>query len=103
MYVGLVTWAWTNRVASMETFQANGDGKASARLLLVQSKTGEEIEIPRLNPSDAYRTLGAWISADGCQRKQLEVLQEKVSVWINSILNRSLNTQDRQLAYSAFL
>ena len=31
----LVHWAWTNGVASMETFQANDDGETSARLLLV--------------------------------------------------------------------
>ena len=77
----LVNWAWSNGVAPMESFQADDeDGATSARLLLVQSKTGEEVEIPRLNPSEAYRTLGAWITADGCQLKQLEVLSEKVSV-----------------------
>ena len=77
----LVNWAWSNEVALMESFQANdGDGATSAGLLLVQSETGKEVEILRLNPSEAYRTLGAWIAADGCQRKQLEVLLEKVSV-----------------------
>ena len=51
------------------------------KLLLQQSKTGEEVEIPRLNPPNAYRTLGAWIAADGNQQRQLEVLQERVVPW----------------------
>ena len=89
----------------METFRTNDGINASpdARLMFVQSETGEEVDIPRLDPSDAYRTLGAWIAADGSQRKQLEVLSEKVSAWFNSILCSSLNSQDKQLAYTAFL
>ena len=68
----LINLARSNRVASMESYQvAEGITPPGARLMLVQSKTGEEVEISRLDPGEAYRTLGAWISADGIQRQQL--------------------------------
>ena len=74
----LVYWKWSDGVALMETFRTDDGISASPddRLMLVQSKRGEEVDIPRLDPSDAYRTLRAWIAADGSQQKQLEVLSE---------------------------
>ena len=77
----LVNWAWKDGVATMSTFsEDNDDGNNCAKLRLVQSKTGQEVEIPRLQPGEAYRTLGAWVAADGSQDKQLEILAEKVTV-----------------------
>ena len=37
------------------------------------------------------------------QKKQLEVLQDKVNMWLDCIGKRTLNSQDKQLAYSYFL
>ena len=81
----------------------NEDPHTWDKLLLVQSETREEVEIPMLEPGEAYRTLGAWIAANGSQCKQLEVLAEKFSLWVNSVTRSSLSLQDKQIAYSAFL
>ena len=35
--------------------------------------------------------------------KQLEVLSEKVTQWINSIMRSLLSSKDKQIAYTAFL
>ena len=100
----LITWAWEGGQAYMKGFeQGNDDAHNNHRLRLVQSETGEEVEIPRLAPDEAYRTLGAWIAASGDQRKQLEVLRSMVSEWTERVQNSSLGTHDRQISYSMFL
>ena len=76
----LVNWTLAEGKATLTTSD-NRNQYSIKKLLLQQSKTGEEVEIPRLNPSSAYRTLGAWIAADGNQQPQLEVLQERVATW----------------------
>ena len=58
----------------------NEDPHTWDKLLLVQSETREEVEIPRLEPEEAYRTLEAWIATNKSQCKQLKVLAEKVSL-----------------------
>ena len=80
-----------------------GDHSSLERLLLQQSETGEVVEIPRLNPSESYRTLGAWIAVDGNQQRQLEILQEKVDNWKQAISTCSLTLEKKQIAYAAFL
>ena len=88
----------------MSTFsEDNDDGTNCVKLRLVQSETGEEVGIPRLQPGEAYRTLGAWVAADGSQDKQLEILAAKVTVWVNNITRSSLSSQDKQIMHSAFL
>ena len=72
-----------------------------AKILLKQSKTGAEVDIPRLNPSGAYRTLTAWITEDGNQQQQLEVLRKHV--WKEAIGCSLLTTEEKQIAYLAFL
>ena len=61
------------------------------------------VEIPRLDPSTAYRTLGAWIAADRNQRRQLEVLREHAAVWTEAINRSSLSSRDKKIAYTGFL
>ena len=43
------------------------------------------------------------MAADGSQDKQLEILAAKVTVWVKNITRSSLSSQDKQIAYSAFL
>ena len=100
----LINWTWNEGVATMSTYPKDGEDEVGGgKLRLVQSETGEEAEIRRLDPDEAYRTLGAWIAADGGQGKQLNVLAAMVTVWVNCISESSLNSRDRQLAYTAFL
>ena len=80
-----------------------GEFPDGEKLRLVQSETGEVVDISRLEPDEAYRTLGAWIAANGGQKKQLKVLAAKVDLWIHCITNSSLSRQDKQITYTAFL
>ena len=99
-----INWIWTEGLATMATYTEDDEsGVDGGRLRLVQSETGEEVEIRRLRPDEAYCTLRAWIAANGGQEKQLEVLNAMVTVWVNSISRSSLNARDKQLAYMAFL
>lgn len=100
----LIHWMWSEGVATMDKYDnEEGDGPSTHKLRLVQSETGGEVDICRLEPSEAYRTLGAWIAADGQQNKQMEVFAATVAVWINGITRSSLTTKEKQVAYSAFL
>ena len=100
----LIEWAWENGHAYMREYDERTDDEHNRRVLrLVQSETGEEVEIPRLRHDEAYRTLGAWIAASGDQEKQLEVLRTKVTEWVTRVEGSSLGAHDCQLAYSAFL
>ena len=81
----LLNWAWVGGEAFLDIDQETPVDmeSTSKKLMLVQSKTGEMVEIPKLTPNEAYCTLGAWIAADGNQQKQLEVLQEKMALWLD--------------------
>ena len=68
----MVNWAWVEGEAIMRT--SNNEQHTLDKLLLQQSETSEVVDMLRLDPTTAYRTLGAWIAADGNQRSQLEVL-----------------------------
>ena len=67
------------------TTTAEGDHLSTTKLLLKQSENGDLVEIPRLNPASAYRTLGVWIAANESQQRQLEVLQKYIDVWKKAI------------------
>ena len=103
----LVNWIWTNGDATMATYPENEKltctETAPDRLVLEQSKNGQRAVIPRLNPNQGYRTLGIWIAASGCQQKQLEIMEAKVSLWLDNVKGSLLNALDKQLAYKAFL
>ena len=75
----------------------------SKKLTLEQSENGESVIIQHLNPDQGYRTLGIWITADGNPQKQLKILQEIVSHWLECVTNSSLRDLDSQLAYQSFL
>ena len=95
----LVKWAWVEGKATLTTIDDH-DQHSIGKLLLQQSETREEVEIPRLNPSNAYRTLGAWIAADGNQQHQLEVLQERVATWEEAIGRSSLTPKEKNSVFS---
>ena len=49
----LVNWAWTHGKATMTTTK-EWDHHSMVKFLLQQRKTGDKVEIRRLNPSNAY-------------------------------------------------
>ena len=87
----------------MAYLTSNDDSPACDRLLIQQSESGATVEIPRLDLSTAYRTLRAWIAADGSQQRQLEVLQTHAAIWTEAIKSSSLSKADKQVAFLAFL
>ena len=56
----LINWVSDNGSATMATYDQTGTGTGGThkKLALEQSKTGERVTAPRLNPLQAYRTLG---------------------------------------------
>ena len=54
------------------------------------------VEIPWLDPFTAYRTLGAWIAADGNKHLQLEVLKDHSTIWTEAIGHSSLTQKEKK-------
>ena len=75
----LVNWIWQDGKTTMAKYEESVNGTCTdnslKKLVIEQSETGENVIIPRLNPTHGYRTLRIWIAADGNQSKQLAKLQ----------------------------
>ena len=80
-----------------------GQQNDTEQLVLTQSKDGCSKTIKGLPPYEIYHTLGVWIAANGNQKGQLKVMQEKVGMWLKAIETNSLNDSDKHLVYSMFL
>ena len=70
---------------------------------ICQSHNSAKEIIKRIGPTEPYRTLGAYISADGHFDLQLKVLTKKTRDWAYKIRHSALNKADRLLAYDAYL
>ena len=73
-------------------------------ILQLQSKyDGEVEEIKRLQPNEAHKTLGCYISADMSQEKQYDVIKLAMEEWIQKIRSSPLSQEDRLHAYKTIL
>ena len=59
--------------------------------------------VRRLQPFEAHRTLGNYITINGRQDAQLRFLQKQVNNWVNRINLSSLSKSNRLLAYFGYL
>ena len=102
----LVSWQWEDGSAHLTVYdsdQSERDGTADTRVSIHQSQSGEREIIKRIGPHEAYRTLGAFISADGNFGVQLILLTRKTRDWSYKIRHSNLKNADRLLAYDTFL
>jgi hypothetical protein len=65
--------------------------------------TGYITRIPRLEPSNAQRTLGVIFAPDGNNTQQLTLLKEKTQQWANSIRTSNLRAHEKWIAYRSVL
>ena len=60
-------------------------------------------EVPRLEPWQAHKTLGHYLSVSGNTDKQVESIKTLIRQWVGQIQQSTLGGEDRILAYKAFL
>ena len=103
----MILWTWSDGVATLKDLKMYSKDRCTntdpEKLILTQSKTGCTINILCLTLSQSYRTLGAWVAADGNQRKQYEILQSYLDRQIEAAKDSSFQEHNKQLAYSSFL
>jgi len=66
----LISWVWTNGRARLATIE-----KAPGQITLTAGKEPRRQEVPRLQPSATYRTLGICISGEGKQKASKALLR----------------------------
>jgi hypothetical protein len=66
----LIAWNWGTSQPKMATITHN-----PITLSLTSGYDTTLEQLPRIEPTQAFRTLGVYISASGCQKKQMEVLR----------------------------
>ena len=59
--------------------------------------------IRRLEPDDAHKTLGIFVTITNNQTKKLSVLKEIVKDWARKIQSSSLSNEDKVVAYKNYL
>ena len=72
-------------------------------LWLRETYNSELIQITRLEPNEPHKTLGHYISIDGNNDKQLELITKLVTTWCQRIRASGLSDESKRLAYTGWL
>ena len=83
----VINWVWRNGKPYYEPIK-------SETVMTVRNEHGEKETLEHLPTHTARRTLGVWQAADGNERKQTEVMKEKIRTWASSIVKSSLSKAD---------
>ena len=65
--------------------------------------TSDPVEIKRLQPSQAHRTLGHFLAPDGNHNKQKQVIQDMIDKWIKLVEPSHLPNDEKLMAYKNYL
>ena len=68
------------------------------KVMIQDELSKEKIELKKLQPWEARRTLGIWQACDGNQRKQTEVLIENINKYGDQIKKSGLSTREKEIA-----
>ena len=70
-------------------------------LKLQESFPPETVTVPRLQPSQAYKTLGHLLALDGNQREQMKTLETKMRTWSNKVKTKAIKSGNNNAAKKA--
>jgi hypothetical protein len=93
-----MAWQENNGKSKMAT-----TAQQPAEILLTSGNCAIPTILPRIEPNQAFKTLGVYISASGCQQKQLEVLRVTAQQYFESVHKSSLFPSEAYLSYSLYL
>ena len=92
----VINWVWRNGKPYYEP-------KNEETIMEVRNEHGERETLAHLPTHEARRTLGVWQAADGNEKKQTEIMKEKIRTWADSINKSSLSKGDVHLGVKTSL
>ena len=90
----LVSWRWKEGKAYLKTC-----AEAPLQLLLTSGYNTQPQEVPRLESSTAYRTLGVYIAANGSMRKALSLHRQTSEIFAGQLSCSHLSRSEAYFAY----
>jgi hypothetical protein len=94
----LVAWNWKNNKATLAMI-----GQTPVELLLTSGYSTIQEQLPRIEPTQAFKTLGVYILASGCQNRQMEILRTSSQHYYDHIQNSTLSPQEAYTSYALYL
>jgi hypothetical protein len=94
----LVAWKWKNHKATLATI-----GQTPVELFLTSGYFTIQEQLPRIEPTQAFKTLGVYISASGCLKWQMEILHTSSQHYYDHIQNSTLSPQEAYMSYALYL
>jgi hypothetical protein len=93
-----ISWIWTNGVPHLASIRSTPEG-----LQLTTGYGTTLTEVPRIEPTQAFRTLGVYIAGSGNQAKQAKVLRSYSEVYKDSLQSAFLSPTEAYCSYMTFL
>jgi hypothetical protein len=94
----LIAWVWTNGVPKLVTTKT-----APGIMELTSGSSTSPTTVPRLDPTDSFRTLGAYLSPSGSQTKQIKILRQHAAQYQSKVTNATLTPDEAYTSYMQYL
>jgi hypothetical protein len=94
----LMAWTWKNGVPKLATIQ-----ESPGELKLTTGYNAIPDEVPRIQVTASFRTLGVFLAASGCQKKQFQILCQYAEHYHSQVLPSTLTPDEGFSSYMAFL
>jgi hypothetical protein len=93
-----MTWHWKKGKATLATTPLS-----PASLSLTAGYSTSPEVIPRLDTTEAYRTLGVYISPSGLQKWQVQILWQYTMDYYTNVSSSSFTAEEALLSYTSYL
>jgi hypothetical protein len=94
----LIAWNWKTGTPTLAT-----TAQFPADIALTSGHSSSSTQLPRIEPTSAFKTLGIYISASGCQQKQMEVLRASAQTYCDNLKTSMLSPPEVYLSYALYL
>jgi hypothetical protein len=94
----LMAWGWKNGVPCLLS-----NSQSVAKVSLTSGYNTEPELLPRIEPSSSFRTLGVYLSASRCQKKQCQVLRNHAQHYYDRIKFSSITPTEAFLSFFLFI
>jgi hypothetical protein len=94
----LVAWHWKNGQPKLSTIN-----DTPMEISLTSGNNMNPEILPRIEATQAFRTLGVYISASGCQKEQIKVLRTSAQRYYESINTSVLTPSEAYISYSSYM
>ena len=93
----LISWRWKNGRAKLATIE-----QAPAALRLTAGMSLQKETVPRLQPTETYRTLGVFLNGKGCMKRPLAIQRGRSAEFAGKIGPVHMNAVTAYFAYMLY-